>query len=81
MLIADDESGSTTAAVVERWRPRLGVPLHHIWQDDLGFRAAEARNRAILACHGDYCVFLDGDCIARAISLRHTAGLQNPAGS
>ena len=29
-----------------------------------GFRAAEIRNRAILACRGDYCIFLDGDCIA-----------------
>src|SRR6201981_1730763 len=30
------------------------------------FRPAEIPNRAILMCHGDYCVFLDGDCIAPA---------------
>src|SRR5258708_33604637 len=29
-----------------------------------GFRAAEIRNRAILACRGEYCVFLDGDWVA-----------------
>jgi glycosyltransferase involved in cell wall biosynthesis len=52
-----------TAAVVECWRPRLGVPLSHVWQLNCGFRAAEIRNRAILACRGDYCIFLDGDCI------------------
>ena len=57
--------GPATAALVERWRPRLGVPLRHVWQENCGFRAAEIRNRAILACRGDYCVFLDGDCIAR----------------
>ena len=65
VVIADDGSGSGTAAVVERWRSRLGVPLGHVWQADRGFRAAEIRNRAILACRGDYCIFLDGDCIVR----------------
>jgi glycosyltransferase involved in cell wall biosynthesis len=64
IVIADDGSRSTTAAVVEGWRSRLGVPLSHVWQRNRGFRAAEIRNRAILACRGDYCIFLDGDCIA-----------------
>ncbi len=66
VVVADDGSRATTAAVVERWRPRLGVPLDHVWQMNCGFRAAEIRNRAILVCHGDYCIFLDGDCIAPA---------------
>src|SRR5215470_10988167 len=65
VVIADDGSGPTTATLVERWRTRLGVPLSHVWQVDRGFRAAEIRNRAILACNGNYCVFLDGDCLAR----------------
>ena len=37
----------------------------HVWQEDRGFRAGEARNRAILASGGAYCIFLDGDCIPR----------------
>ena len=65
VVIADDGSGPVTAAVVDSWRSRLGVPLSHVWQADRGFRAAEIRNRALLASRGDYCVFLDGDCIAR----------------
>ena len=65
VVVADDGSRPTTAAVVGRWQPRLAAPLDHVWQIDRGFRAAEIRNRAILACRGDYCVFLDGDCIAR----------------
>ena len=65
VVIADDGSGPDTAAAVQRWRKRLPVPLSHVRQPDLGFRAAEIRNRAILAAGGDYCVFLDGDCIAR----------------
>ncbi len=78
VVIADDGSDSTTAAVVERWRAPLGAPLHHVWQDDRGFRAAEARNRAILACRGDYCVFLDGDCIARPDFLAAHRRLAEP---
>jgi glycosyltransferase involved in cell wall biosynthesis len=65
VMIADDGSGPATVALVDRWRSRLGVPLTHVWQMDRGFRAAEIRNRALLASRGDYCVFLDGDCIAR----------------
>jgi glycosyltransferase involved in cell wall biosynthesis len=63
VVVADDGSGPATAAVVDGWRARLGVPLRHVWHPHRGFRAAEIRNRAIVACRGDYCVFLDGDCI------------------
>ena len=66
VIVADDGSRPTTAALIERWKGRLGIPLSHVWQADRGFRAAEIRNRALLAARGDYCVFLDGDCIARA---------------
>jgi glycosyltransferase involved in cell wall biosynthesis len=65
VVIADDGSAPSTSALVDHWRSRLGVPLSHVWQVDWGFRAAEIRNRAILASQGDYCIFLDGDCIAR----------------
>jgi glycosyltransferase involved in cell wall biosynthesis len=65
VIVADDGSGPATAALIERWKPKLGVPLGHVWQEHHGFRAAEIRNRALLASHGDYCVFLDGDCIVR----------------
>lgn len=65
VVIADDGSGPATAAVADEWRCRMGVPLSHVWQADRGFRAAEIRNRAVLASRGDYCVFLDGDCIVR----------------
>jgi glycosyltransferase involved in cell wall biosynthesis len=65
VVVADDGSGAATAALIARWQPRLGVALTHVWQVDCGFRAAEIRNRAVRAARGDYCVFLDGDCIAR----------------
>jgi glycosyltransferase involved in cell wall biosynthesis len=65
VLVADDGSGPETAATVVAWKARVGHRLDHVWQEDRGFRAAEIRNRAILAARGAYVIFLDGDCIAR----------------
>ena len=65
VIVADDGSKAPTAALVEAWKARLGHALTHVWHEDRGFRAAEIRNRAIIASRGDYVVFLDGDCIAR----------------
>ena len=64
VLVADDGSRPDTAAVVENWKGRLRR-LAHVWHPDDGFRLAEIRNRAIIASTGEYCVFLDGDCLAR----------------
>jgi len=63
VIVADDGSDETTARLIDTWKPRFGRRLDHVWHADLGFRAAEIRNRAILAARGAYCVFLDGDCI------------------
>ncbi len=65
VVVADDGSKQPTAALVESWKAKIGYRLEHVWHEDRGFRAAEIRNRAILASRGDYVVFLDGDCIAR----------------
>lgn len=66
IVVADDGSGPQTREAIGAWKPKLGVPLKHVWQEDQGFRLAEIRNRAIAASAGDYLVFLDGDCIAPA---------------
>ena len=65
VIVADDGSGPETAALVDHWKDATGRRLAHVWHEDEGFRAAEIRNRAVLASRGDYCVFLDGDCIIR----------------
>ena len=65
VIVADDGSGPATAALLEGWKPKLGVPLVHVRQEHRGFRAAEIRNRALLVSQGAYCIFLDGDCLAR----------------
>jgi glycosyltransferase involved in cell wall biosynthesis len=66
VVVADDGSRPATASLVETWAARMPVLLKHVWHEDRGFRLAEIRNRAIRAGSGRYCVFLDGDCIARA---------------
>jgi len=65
VIVADDGSTPDTAAVLNSWQGRLQQPLTHVWQEHRGFRAAEIRNRAIMASSGAYCIFLDGDCIPR----------------
>jgi glycosyltransferase involved in cell wall biosynthesis len=65
IVVADDGSGPATRRVIEEWKARMPMPLTHVWHEDRGFRLAEIRNRAILRAAGDYCIFLDGDCIAR----------------
>jgi glycosyltransferase involved in cell wall biosynthesis len=65
VIVADDGSGPETAALIESWQVKFGRRLLHVWHADRGFRAAEIRNRAVLASQGRYCLFLDGDCIVR----------------
>jgi glycosyltransferase involved in cell wall biosynthesis len=65
VIVADDGSRDDTRALVERTGAGFPVPLSHAWQEDEGFRAGAARNRAAERARGDYLVFLDGDCIPR----------------
>jgi glycosyltransferase involved in cell wall biosynthesis len=66
IIVADDGSRPQTAQVVARWRSRLPVPITHVWHEHTEFRGAEIRNRAVRASTGKLCIFLDGDCMARA---------------
>lgn len=63
IIVADDGSGSETLATVRRLAREFSRPIHHVWHEDRGFRAAEIRNKAIRKSTGDYIILLDGDCI------------------
>ncbi len=65
VLVADDGSTPDTAAIVKQFQARAPFPIHHVWQEDIGFRAAAIRNRALAATTADYVIFTDGDCIPR----------------
>jgi glycosyltransferase involved in cell wall biosynthesis len=74
VVVADDGSRPETAALVASWKANGGYRALHVWHEDKGFRAGEIRNRAVLAARGDYCIFLDGDCIVRPnFVARHRA--------
>ncbi|MGF1484672.1 MAG: glycosyltransferase [Opitutales bacterium] len=74
VLIADDGSGPATADVIQAARTQGNLPLHHLWQENRGFRPAPILNRAIAQASGDYCVFLDGDCVpAKSFVADHAA--------
>lgn len=63
VIIADDGSGSTTARVVADWQRRAPMPVRHVWQEDIGFRLARSRNRAIAAARNEYLLLIDGDML------------------
>jgi glycosyltransferase involved in cell wall biosynthesis len=63
VIVADDGSGDDTARLIASWSSRLGTPLHHVWQENKGYRLARSRNRAIAASRGEYVVLVDGDMV------------------
>jgi glycosyltransferase involved in cell wall biosynthesis len=65
IIVADDGSRAETGRLVADWAKRTSIPVKHVWHEDRGFRLAEIRNRAIRVSEGSYCIFLDGDCLAR----------------
>ena len=75
LLIADDGSDDRTKTLIESWQKKSRHPIVHIWQEDKGFRAAKARNRAIAQAQNDFILFLDGDCMVPVDFLKRYAAL------
>ena len=74
LIVADDGSTVDTREVINRYAARAPFPLRHVWQEDRGFRAAAARNRALASTTAEYIIFTDGDCIPRRdFVARHCA--------
>jgi len=72
VVVADDGSTGDTRKLVEDYARRASFFIRHVWQEDLGFRAAAARNRGIAATSADYIIFSDGDCVpSRCFVDRH----------
>ncbi|MCA8926370.1 MAG: glycosyltransferase [Planctomycetes bacterium] len=64
LLVCDDGSGPETRALIEGFAARADFPVHHVWQEDAGFRAARSRNNGARRALGETLVFVDGDIIA-----------------
>ena len=66
VLVADDGSGPATAALVEQWKPRLGVPLDAcLARASRLSRRRNPQSRDPWIAAATIVVFLDGDCLAR----------------
>ena len=63
VLIADDGSTAATSALLVEAAQDFPCPIAHIWQEDLGFRLAEIRNKALAKASGEYIVLIDGDMV------------------
>lgn len=78
VLVADDGSTAETAGVIAQYKAHAPFPLHHVWQEDTGFRVAAIRNRALAATAADYVIFTDGDCIPPADFVGSHRSLAEP---
>jgi glycosyltransferase involved in cell wall biosynthesis len=63
LIVADDGSTQETRALLERYVNVAPFRLQHVWQEDRGFRAGAARNKALASTNADYVIFSDGDCV------------------
>ncbi|RMD81181.1 MAG: glycosyltransferase [Candidatus Dadabacteria bacterium] len=78
IIVADDGSTMETAALIERARTELLLPIEHLWHEDRGFRKNVILNRAIASARGDYLIFTDGDCIPRRNFVETHLSLARP---
>ena len=63
VVIADDGSAFETQELLNEFQQDSELNIIHSWQEDIGFRAARSRNKAILKSTGDYIILIDGDMI------------------
>jgi len=63
VLIADDGSTQETKDLIDDFARKSTFKVHHVWQEDKGFRKAIILNKAIAQSTCDYIIQIDGDCI------------------
>lgn len=63
VIIADDGSSDDTRKLIEKFA--VGMPLKHVWHEDLGFRKTKILNEALKVAKAEYLIFTDQDCVPR----------------
>ena len=66
IIIADDGSTPANQTLIQAYCAKSPVPIRYVYHDDQGFRAGTIRNKAVADSHGDYLLFIDGDCVCRS---------------
>ncbi|MCW8312117.1 glycosyltransferase family 2 protein [Sphingobacterium sp. InxBP1] len=63
IIIADDGSDDRTKLVIDRYAAISKIPIVHVWQEDIGFRVARIRNKALAKVESPYVILIDGDIL------------------
>lgn len=63
IAIADDGSSQETKNLIDNFRSKTGFVIHHLWQEDNGFRKAKILNKTVSQFNVDYIIQIDGDII------------------
>jgi len=63
IIIADDGSNKTSVKKLDNFIKFSDSNIIHSWQENLGFRLARSRNKAISIASGEYIIIVDGDMI------------------
>lgn len=63
VIIADDGSREEHQRAIQTSAQARALKAVHVWHPDVGFTTSRVRNLGVAASHGDYIVFLDGDCV------------------
>lgn len=63
VIIAEDNNSPEMKTLLNQARIQYSFPIHHVWQDDKGFRKCKILNAAIRDSKSPYLIFMDGDCL------------------
>jgi len=63
VIVADDGSGSETAATVLKAMRNSSTRWRHVWHTDKGIRQARVKNLGVRYSHGRYLLFIDHDVV------------------
>jgi glycosyltransferase involved in cell wall biosynthesis len=79
VIIADDGSGEEMQKYIHsQTKKDRTYKLHHVFQEDKGFRKNKIMNEAVKKASTNYLVFIDGDCVPHSNFLKeHYENIKN----
>ena len=63
VIVSDDGSKASEVEKVNELIKSTTLKSHHVWHEDSGFRKNIILNKSVVKSHGEYLVFIDGDCL------------------
>lgn len=78
VIVADDGSREEHQRAIQISDAARALKAVHVWHPDVGFTASRVRNLGVAASHGDYIVFLDGDCVPEVDFIARHKRLAQP---